>query len=120
MTFLLTNLEAGGSGFGEMLSDAEAGDRIGVVSAEKVFRKLIEEHKYPYDWLVDTNYQHAVKPVNPEGKTAVDKWGSSFETGGGNGFFPFQRLTWTIKVLAWLCYSKPEVLARGQGVCLRE
>ncbi len=52
-------------------------------------RRLLEEHKYPYDWLVDTNYQQAVKPENPEGKTAVDKWGSSFETGGEMDFFHF-------------------------------
>ena len=45
-------------------------------------RRLLEEHKYPYDWLVDTNYQQAVKSVNPEGKTVVDKWGSSFDSGG--------------------------------------
>ncbi|MBN1864874.1 MAG: hypothetical protein JW808_08235, partial [Victivallales bacterium] len=60
---------------------------------------------------MDTNYQQSVKPVNPEGKTAVDKWGSSFDTWSmsASRWEGVQDFRWGWKGFPVMWTKKPEL-----------
>lgn len=82
LKFLTISIESKGKSLSKELANDNAGDSIKIVSAEKVFEKVFKDLKYPKTWLVNFNYQKSVKPIKTDGKTVVDKWGSSYNTWG--------------------------------------
>ncbi|MDX1952857.1 MAG: HEAT repeat domain-containing protein [Verrucomicrobiota bacterium] len=75
------------------------------VSAERIFLPLLKRLSYEADLLVSREAMQALAPANPDGPTAVEQYGSSYQT-------------WCISKSQWM-HSKWLLLAADGGVTLR-
>ncbi|MDP2897465.1 MAG: HEAT repeat domain-containing protein [bacterium] len=60
--------------------DQEKEGKVTPVSAEKVFASVLQKLSMSEDLLVHGMYIRRIRPTDPDAKTAVGKWGSSYNT----------------------------------------